>query len=290
MREESREIMVAQEAAAHASQEARMAITPERLHAVKDVIAKNCTDAELIVFAEACRRTGLDPFARQIYAIKRSSGLTIQTGIDGYRVIAERSGKYAGQLGPFWCGEDGAWREVWLNDKVPPAAAKVGVLRRDFKEPIWGVARTAAYRQDTNNLWKTMPDVLVARSAEALALRKAFPAELSGVYTDEEMDQADNAPVPANTVESTAGTAGTATFTVTKDLLKAKLDTKDISPEQWAALKRVKKNNLAALYAALDQYEDKPAATDDPQVTFTEVEPENGHDSLRELPVGSRWN
>jgi phage recombination protein Bet len=171
---------------------ARGEISLERLKAVQDVIAPGCTPAELKVFAEACRRTGLDPFQRQIYAIKRSGRLTIQTGIDGYRVLAERSGRYAGQVGPYWCGADGQWHDVWLA-KEAPAAARVGVLRRDFDKPIWAVARTEAYRVNSNSLWGTMPDVMVAKCAEALALRRAFPTEISGVYTEEEMQQAERA-------------------------------------------------------------------------------------------------
>src|SRR5437868_10443256 len=66
----------------------------ERIKAVRDVIAKDCTEQEMYVFAVACQRTGLDPFSRQIYAIKRKSGLAIQTGIDGFRTIAEDSEKY----------------------------------------------------------------------------------------------------------------------------------------------------------------------------------------------------
>src|SRR5258708_17400413 len=93
-----------------------------RIQAVKDVIAKGCTLAEMEVFAEVCRRTGLDPFSHQIYAIKLSTGLSIQTGIDGFRAKAEGTGKYRGQEGPFWCGEDGVWRDVWLSNKAPVAS------------------------------------------------------------------------------------------------------------------------------------------------------------------------
>ena len=157
---------------------------------VARTVAKGCSSDELSLFGAICKRTGLDPFARQIYAIKRGGVMTTQVSIDGARLVAQRSGEYAGQVGPFWCGADGVWVDVWLA-KTPPLAAKVGVHRRGFEQTLFAVAIWSEYAQTQGNMWAKFPSVMLAKCAEMIALRRAFPAELSGLYSTEEMSQAD---------------------------------------------------------------------------------------------------
>lgn len=167
----------------------------EQIEFLKSTVAKDCTDNELALFGYVCARTGLDPFAKQIYAIKRGGRLVIQTGIDGFRVIAQRSGEYEGQTLTQWCANDGKWVDVWTSDETP-TAARVGVYRKGFREALYGVALYSEYCQTYNGKpaeqWANRPAGQLAKCAEALALRKGFPQELSGVYANEEMEQASN--------------------------------------------------------------------------------------------------
>lgn len=177
--------------------------TEEQMELIKRQICRpkrrQATDDELALFRYQCERTGLDPFSRQIYAIFRWNGsseqeeMGIQAAIDGLRLIAERTGKYAGQEVPLWCDEDGSWVEVWFQKK-PPKAAKVVVNKVAGGKlvPTPAVAHYDEYVPKKGGkalgLWPSKPALMLAKCAEALALRKAFPAETSGLYIPEETE------------------------------------------------------------------------------------------------------
>ncbi|WP_230670945.1 phage recombination protein Bet [Rathayibacter sp. Leaf248] len=165
-------------------------------------------------FLLQCQRTQLDPFARQIYCIERGGKWQTQISIDGARLVAERSGKYEGQTSPEFSNDGQSWSAAWMptTDRPYPAFARVGVYKAGFREALSVVARWESYapmedvwergaktgEKRVGAMWQKMPDLMLAKVAEMLALRKAFPNDLSGLYSGEEMAQATNA-APATT-------------------------------------------------------------------------------------------
>ena len=180
----------------------------------------NATPGDLSVFFHVVKRSGLDPFARQIHMIERRqkdrngkwiSKWTIQIGIDGFRAIGHRAANRDGHTvavhAPQWAHPDGGWRDVWSALWGVPLAARVTIDRNG--EPFTAVALYEEYLQTKSDgsithMWASRPAGMLAKCAEALAWRMAFPQDLSGMYSEEEMARA-QAPVERQarvTVES----------------------------------------------------------------------------------------
>lgn len=175
----------------------------KQIDILKNSICKGVSNEEFEIFLMACSKTQLDPFMRQIYAVKRKAKkpdgswgetMTIQTGIDGYRLIAERTGCYA--PGP---------EPTYMYDSNGQLVSASAYIKKQTKDGTWHTVSASAYTDEyiqtfidkqtgekkASGMWGNMPRTMLAKCAEAQALRKAFPAEMSGVYTKEEMQQAD---------------------------------------------------------------------------------------------------
>ena len=171
----------------------QQAFTSQQLATLRQIGVEKASEGDLAVFFHHCQRTGLDPFAKQIYMVGRwdnragAMKYVIQTGIDGYRLIAERTGTYA--------GSDEAWHEE--GGRLVSATVTVRKVVAGQVCGFTATARLEEYVQTGKDgkpmgLWAKMPHRMLAKCAEALALRKAFPQDLSGIYTAEEMSQADS--------------------------------------------------------------------------------------------------
>lgn len=214
--------------------------TGQQLQLMRQTVAKDCNESEFNLFIAVAQRTNLDPFRKQIYALvfskddPKKRNMSIITGIDGFRVIAARSGRYRpdedeaiyeydpllkGPTNPLgivksvvriWIADamrDGGWKPVsgWAYwDEFAPIKEEVeggfdwvdtGETWADTGKPkkrkVPRVAGATVIPQlDTSGNWAKMPRVMIAKCAEAQALRKAFPEDLSGLYEGAEVDRA----------------------------------------------------------------------------------------------------
>lgn len=148
---------------------------------LRKTICQGANDLELELFLHQCNEMKLNPFLKQIYLIKVGGKMTIVTSIDGYRLLAERTGKYM------------PGREATFTyDKSGRLYSATSYVKKFGPDKQWHeVAATAVFSEFAKgNLWDKMPCVMLSKVAESMAIRRAFPADLSGVYTREEMDQA----------------------------------------------------------------------------------------------------
>lgn len=178
--------------------------TQRQIAALKQLgVSNNVTKADLDIFLAQSKRTGLDPFSKQIYMIGRRQKIgntdqyeikqTIQVGIDGLRAIAHRVAQQCHEVfsmsDTLWADNNGAWHDVWLAP-TPPAVAKVSVKRGGgvFSAVALFKEYAPIYKGKLSGMWASKPALMIAKCAEALALRKAFPTDMSGIYTDDEME------------------------------------------------------------------------------------------------------
>lgn len=197
--------------------------TSQQVAALKTLgVSNDVTQADLAIFLTQSKRTGLDPFSHQIYMIGRKQKTpngyetkqTIQVGIDGLRAIAHRVAQQCHEVfsmsDTLWADNSGVWHDVWLSPE-PPSAAKVGVKRGVGVFSAVAIFKEYApvYNGKLSGMWLTKPALMIAKCAEALALRKAFPSDMSGIYTDDEMEKAEDIATPTVVETSTQQQAET---------------------------------------------------------------------------------
>ena len=219
-------------------EDGQLILTPKHLELIKTQIAKKATPEEFDLFIMMARRTRLDPLLKQLYFMKYKdnrksaeagchcygectcgkavySPATYVTSIDGYRIIAHRTNDFAGIDEPEYTRP---------NPNSLPTHCTVKVWRKSSSRPFSATVKFSEYTTG-KQMWASMPETMIAKVAEAHALRKAFPQDLSGIYTTDEMDQADKATPIATDSKRQVAAKSSATPAAAPEQAPAKLMT-----------------------------------------------------------------
>lgn len=221
--------------------------TPEQSAMIRNSFANGASASEFAVLMEVAKARRLNPLLKQIFFVKRWDSQkrcdvwSTQTSIDGLRAIAQRTGLYAGQDEPEWIE----------NARGEVVACKVRVYRKDWGRPCTGVVYWNEYVQTTKDgnptrFWQNMPRNQIAKCAEAAALRKAFPEDMSGLYVDAEMDQADNEAPRFEPVSRTATTVAPKELGPSSAALFEALCDRVDAAENGAALNKIASDTIKA--------------------------------------------
>ena len=239
------------------------AMTRNQIELIKRTIAKDATDDELRMFLQVCKGAQLNPFLKHVFLVKRWDNreerniATVQVGIDGFRSIAESSGNYAGNDDPEYSGE----KKITVNkrDITVPGKATVSVSKL-LNGNICKFTASARWEEyypgeKMGFQWHNRPFLMLGKCAEALALRKAFPKLLSGMYEEAELgmssEKASDAPAINHEPEKILGALENAINSATKDELikyREKINTpgkKSYTDEQKASLLKLIEQRLS---------------------------------------------
>ncbi|MBC3178121.1 recombinase RecT [Corynebacterium lujinxingii] len=173
--------------------------------------ADDASDADLDVLAMVSQRSGLDPFLKQIYLVGRRTKTggyrgeperwetkwTVQSSIDGLREVLFRTADAKGvdcSIGrPVWFDADGSPHRFWVGDANPTACEVEVTLggRTGYGVATWDQFCQTTKQGTPNSMWSQMGPHMLAKCAKALAIRDVCSLA-SGIYIDEEMQQAEN--------------------------------------------------------------------------------------------------
>jgi phage recombination protein Bet len=161
----------------------QIVVTADQMKTIKNVIFHDATDDELKLFIYHCQRKGVHPMDKLIHPIKRGGKVSFQASIDYLRAESESAGDYRGMKQP----------EFAFDEKGKLESATITVIREinGMETEFTATAYWDEFVPGPPNdfMWKKMPRHMLAKCAEALARRMAWPKKLADLYTPEEMAQ-----------------------------------------------------------------------------------------------------
>jgi len=164
------------------------------LKCVKEIYGKSLNDSEWNTFLEIGKASGLNPFLKEIWAVKYGTAAAqIFIGRDGYRIFAVKNKDYDGHTVSSIYSNDtlkvsngAVTHEYALKNRGDLIGAICTVYKKSTSVPVYVSVNIEEYIQK-HGVWADKPETMIKKVAEAQALRMAFPKQFNGTYSEYEM-------------------------------------------------------------------------------------------------------
>jgi phage recombination protein Bet len=164
-------------------------LSPE---AVRNFICPQATGQEIIDFLVFSNALALNPFRKEIYLIKHKDGSTHHVvGLNAFTRRAAQNSDFSHYKSGIAVTKKDSEDVIFKPGSfLAPGEVLQGgwctVYFRSKREPEEVTVSLTEYRQE-NKIWRDKPCTMIEKVAKVQGLRKAFPIELNGAYTAEEL-------------------------------------------------------------------------------------------------------
>lgn len=165
---------------------------PDSRLEIKKIYAEKLTDLEFTIFVQMGKALDLNPFLREIWAVKYSGSAQIFIGRDGYRRNAQRYPLYDHHIvdavysnDSFEVNNGEVSHKYNIKDRGALKGAYCSVLRKGAARAVYTYVELSEYYTG-QSLWKSKPATMIKKVAEAQALRMAFQELFAGTYDESE--------------------------------------------------------------------------------------------------------
>lgn len=188
----------------------------DALAEIKKIYGKDLTEGEFTTLCQIGQATGLNPFLREIWAVKYGTApASIFIGRDGYRKAAQRDSEYDYHLtdavyqNDDFKVENGEVKHAYpITDRGDLVGAYCTVKRKSSTKPTFTFIEFKEYYQGNKDdegkvkkkfdrykkqyvdmgetLWDSKPATMIKKVAEAQGLRMAFQSMFAGTYAEDE--------------------------------------------------------------------------------------------------------
>jgi len=170
----------------------QIAVWQNQMAEIKRIYGRDLSAVQFDLFVGMGKSLQLNPFLREIWAVKFSGQVSIFVGRDGYRKNGLRQKTYDGHIVDSIYSNDSfkvkageIIHEYADNPRGDLVGAYCVVYKKDQRIPTFVSVRLEEYQLNTL-IWNKKPETMIKKVAESQCFKMAYPDVFNGTYDESE--------------------------------------------------------------------------------------------------------